>query len=73
MAKRMRCRYMRQVMEGPPRKHLETAAHDVIIGVLAEHLNLTGMKISIQRPYAPVARSSPRASQHTSLLGQMHA
>ena len=41
-------------MEGPPRKHLETAAHDVLVGVLAEHLDVSGMRISIQRLYAPV-------------------
>ena len=41
-------------MEGPPRKRLETAVHDVIVGVLAEHLNVAGMRISVHRLYAPV-------------------
>ena len=50
----MPCRYMRQVMEGPPRRRLEAAAHDVVVGVLAQHLDVSGMKISIQRLYAPV-------------------
>ena len=50
----MRCRYMRLAIEGPPRKQLETAARDVIVGVLAEHLDVCGMRLSIQRLYAPV-------------------
>ena len=55
-------------MEGPPRKHLETAAHDVVVGVLAEHLDVSGMKISIQRLYAPVggALTSQGKSTHLS-------
>ena len=59
---------MRQVMDGPPHKHLETAAHDVIVGVLAEHPDVSGMKISIQRLYAPVggALNSQGKSAHSS-------
>ena len=55
-------------MEGQPRKHLETAAHNVIVGVLAEHLDVFGMKISIQRLYAPVggALNSQGKSAHFS-------
>ena len=49
------CRYIELVMEGPHHNLLESVAHDIADGVLTQHLSVTGIKISIQRPYFPVA------------------
>jgi dihydroneopterin aldolase len=42
-------------MEGPRHNLLESVAHDIAVGVLAQHLSVTGIKISIQRLFFPVA------------------
>ncbi len=43
------------MMEGPPYRQLELVAHDITVGVLARHLAVTGIKISIKRSYVPIA------------------
>ncbi len=43
------------MMEGPPYRQLELVAHDITVGVLARHLAVTGIKISIKRPYVLIA------------------
>ena len=41
-------------MEGPPYSCLEFVAHDISVGVLARHSAVTGIKISVGRPYVPI-------------------
>ena len=41
-------------MKGPPCSCLESVAHDISVGVLGLHSAVTGIKISIGRPYAPI-------------------
>ena len=47
-------RYIKQMMEGPPYRLLRSLAHDITVGVLSQHLAVTGIKIEIGRPYVPI-------------------
>jgi dihydroneopterin aldolase len=46
---------MKLVMEGPHHNLLESVARKIAVGVLAQHLSVIGIKISVRRPYFPVA------------------
>ena len=47
-------RDIKQVMEGPPHKLLESVAEDIAAGILEEYALVSGVRILIKKPHVAV-------------------